>query len=194
MSDPIIQALHGAVSWTQSKLIKETRALTETELGQLPSPKAPPIGWHVWHVARLADMLQASMLDKEQHWKQTGLVAKFGLDVTNLGLLEMGATQSPEDASGTILALGQEPLIEYAQTVFSMTESAIEELTLEDLYRPCESILRIDWSASPLTEGKGADVILFNDLQFHMTHAQRHLGMIEALIGAMFEREGTATV
>ena len=106
----------------------------------------------------------------------------------------MGSTQSPQEATEVIVAIGQERLIEYAQTVFGMTVSALEVLTLEDLYTPRESILRINWSATPFTEGKGADVLLVEDLNFHSTHSQRHLGMIEALIGVMFNREGTATI
>jgi hypothetical protein len=194
MSDPIAKELVGTVTWTQNRMIRETSGLTEEEFCQKPSPTAPPVGWHVWHIARWADILQASMTDQEQHWEKAELVAKFGLDQTKLGLLQMGSTQSPQEATEVIVTIGQERLIEYARTVFDMTVSALEVLTLEDLYTPRESILRIDWSATPLTEGNGADVLLVEDLNFHNTHSQRHLGMIEALIGVMFYREGTATI
>lgn len=194
MSDLIVNAILGGITWSQNALIDKSQALTEAEFCQQPSPKAPPIGWHVWHVARWADILQESMTDQEEHWKQAGLAAKTGLDPTKLGLLQMGTTQSAQEATDVIVTLGQEPLIEYAQIVFEMAVSALEELTLEDLYTPRESILRIDWSATPFAEGKGADVLLYNDLDFHMGHSERHLGMVEALIGAMFNREGTATI
>ncbi len=194
MSDPIVKSIIDLISWTQNRMIRETSSLTEAEFCQQPSPTAPAIGWHVWHVARLADMLQASLPDQAQYWQQAGLVAKFGLEPARLGLLQFGSTQSSQEAADVIVALGQEPLIEYARTVFEMTDAALKELVLEDLYTPRESILRIDWNARPFTEGRGADVLLFDDLKFHMTHSQRHLGMIEALIGAMFNREGTATI
>jgi hypothetical protein len=194
MSDPIVESMLGNLSWTQNAIIKATGDLTEEEFCRQPSPKAPPIGWHVWHVSRLADMLQASLPNREQHWERAGLVASYGLESLRLGLLQMGATLSPQKATAVIGALGQERLIDYARSVFDMTDAALKELTLEDLYTPRESILKIDWNARPFTEGRGADVLLFNDLQFHMTHSQRHLGMIEALIGTMFNREGTATI
>jgi len=194
MSDPIVNSILENITWTQSRIIREASSLTEAEFCQQPSPTAPPIGWHVWHIARLADMFQASLPCREHYWEQAGLVAKFGLEPSRLGLLQMGATQSPQEAVDVIGTLGQERLIEYARSVFDMTDAALKELELEDLYTRRESILRIDWNARPFTEGKGADVLLVDDLKFHMTHSQRHLGMIEALIGTMFNREGTATI
>lgn len=194
MSDPIVEEIIDGITWTQDALIKETQGLTEAEFCQQPSPKAPPIGWHLWHIARWSDMLQASLPDREQHWERARLVAKFGLDPTKLGLLQMGTMQSPQEATDVIVTVGQERLVDYARTVFEITVSALEVLALEDLYTPRESILRIDWSATPFTEGRGADVLLYNDLEFHSGHSVRHLGMVEALIGAMFSREGTATI
>jgi hypothetical protein len=194
MSDPIVQWIIGSTAWAQDALIENTQPLTEPEFCQQPSPNAPPIGWHLWHIARWADILQESMTDQVEYWKQAGLPAKFGLDPTKLGLLQMGTSQSSQEATDVIITMGKEPLLEYARTVFDMAVSALEALTLEDLYTPCESIIRIDWSTTPFTEGKGEDVLLFNNFEFHIGHSQRHLGMIEALIGAMFNREGTATI
>ena len=134
------------------------------------------------------------MTDFQEHWEQAELVVKFGLDPTKLGLLQMGTIQSSQEAADVISTMGQERLLEYARSAFDMTDAALKELALADLYTPRESILRIDWSATPFTEGKGADVLLIEDLNFHSTHSQRHLGMIEALIGVMFNREGTATI
>ena len=194
MSDPIVKKILGTISWTQNRMIRETSSLTEAEFCQQPSPAAPPIGWHVWHIARWADILQASMTDLQEYWEKAELVVKFGLDPTKLGLLQMGSIQSPQEAAEVISTMGQDRLLEYARSAFDMTDAALKELALADLYTPRESILRIDWNATPLTEGKGAAVVLVEDLIFHSTHSQRHLGMIEALIGAMFSREGTATV
>jgi len=194
MSDPIVKKILDNISWTQNRMIRETSILTEAEFCQQPSPAAPPIGWHVWHIARWADMLQASMTDLQEYWEQAKLVVKFGLDPTKLGLLQMGSIQSPQEAAEVISTMGQDRLLEYARSACDMTDAALKELALADLYTPRESILRIDWNATPFTEGKGADVLLVEDLIFHSTHSQRHLGMIEALIGVMFNREGTATI
>ena len=194
MSDPILKALLGGITWPQNAMIEKTEALTEAEFCQQPSSAAPPIGWHIWHIARWADMLQESLTDQEEYWKQAGLPAKFGLDPARLSVLQMGTFQSAQEATDVIAAIGQDRLLEYARTVFDMAVSAVETLTLEDLYTPCEGLIRIDWSTTPVSEGKGPDVLLINNIQFHMGHTARHLGMIEALIGAMFNREGTATV
>ena len=194
MSDPVIKEILDTISWTQNRMIRETSNLTEAEFCRQPSLAAPPIGWHVWHIGRWADILQASMTDLQEYWEKAELVVKFGLDPTKLGLLQMGSIQSPQEAADVISTMGQERLLEYARSTFDMTDAALKELALADLYTPRESILRIDWSARPFTEGRGADVLLFDDLKFHMNHSQRHLGMIEALIGVMFNRAGTATI
>lgn len=194
MSDPIVDSILGNINWTQNRMLRDTSALTEAEFCRQPSPSAPPIGWHVFHVARLADMLQASFPNRQQFWDKEKLAAEIGLDPTKLGLLQMGATQSHADAANIPIVIGQERLIAYARSAFDLTDDVLQDLTVDDLYTPRESILKINWSAQPLTEGKGADGLLFDDVQFHMTHTQRHLGMIEALIGATLNREGTATV
>ena len=42
-------------------MLKAVEPLTEEEFVQPPSASAPPIGWHVWHTARWADRVQASL-------------------------------------------------------------------------------------------------------------------------------------
>ena len=192
MVDPIVQAL--SPQWTQNQLYHFLQDLTDEELFRQPSPIAPSIGWHIWHIARNADMFQASFGDRLQVWERDNLVATYGLKPSKLGLLQMGVLQTPQDAILVPKTIGKDRLVTYVHTVFEAVDDVFSKLTVDDLYRPRESILKIDWSAAPMIEGKGSDVLTIEDIVFHATHSQRHLGMIEALVGVIFERKGTATI
>lgn len=194
MSDPIIKPLYESICKAQSLIYGMTNTLTEANFYKQPSPNAPSIGWHVFHVARIADMLQASFPARQEVWDQDNLIAAFGLEAANLGLLQHGATLSAEDATRIPIIIGKERLMRYARTVFELADTVVKDLTLDDLYTPRESIRKIDWSATPLVEGQGLEVMLIEDIMFHSSHTQRHQGMIEALIGATLDRPGTATV
>jgi len=190
-----IASLHvGNISWTHSRIYSNTINLAEDDLLTQPSITAPSIGWHVWHIARWADMLQASFSDQSEIWKETDLVSEFGLDPSKLGLLQMGTSLSHQDACAIPIAINKERLMDYAKTIFDLCDDAMADLMDEDLYTARKSILKIDFSTSPAVEGEGNDVLLNDDLAFHYGHANRHLGMIEALIGVMFNRSGTATI
>jgi hypothetical protein len=87
-------------------------------------------------------------------------------------------------------------LIDYACQVFKKAEKQISLIDSAQLHETRQSILP-QLKKSP----KGKPVIagtrqapVFDDLLFHVTHAARHLGMIEALRGVLFAIPGTASV
>jgi hypothetical protein len=192
MTHPLIDAL--SPKWTQDKLYQFLQDLSEEELFNQPAPKASSIAWHIWHIARIADILQASFPDREQVWELDNLVETYGLDSSKLGLLQMGVLQSPQDAASVPPKIGKDNLLVYSRDVFDLVEDVFANLVYDDMYIQRESILKIDWDARPRVEGRGQDVLTLNDLEFHNAHSQRHLGMIEALIGVVSERKGTATI
>lgn len=194
MRDPIVNSLIERTNWTHHKIYNMMDELTEQELCEQPSSAAPSIGWHGWHIARIADMLQASFPNRQQVWEKENLASTFGLDPSKLGLLQQGATLSPQDASTIPSVIGKERLINYARTVFDLSTEVMSSLTLDDFYARRESMLKIDWSTRPPSEGKGSEVVLIDDINFHLGHAQRHLGSMEATIGITLNRSGTATI
>ena len=191
MTDAIIQALDPG--WAQNSLYRFLQILSEEELFYQPSLTVSPIAWHIWHVARCADMLQASFRG-QQVWERDQLVTMYELDAAKLGLLQMGALQDSQDAAIAPKQIGKNNLLSYSREVFDCVGEVFASLTRDDLYEPRESILKINWDARPQVEGKGRDVLTVNDLTFHHGHSQRHLGMVEALVGVLFERQGTATI
>jgi hypothetical protein len=114
-------------------------------------------------------------------WVAKGLTERWGLAGLDLG--EFGGTGAglDDDASAALTLPEADEISEYLEGAFQALESvlakidddAILERTVVDLY--------------------GDDTTIGDVLLNHLSHADRHLGMIEALRGVLGER-GTATV
>ena len=196
----------GIIQFHQQGMLSSTEDLTNEQITQQPSPTAPPIGWHLFHIARWADRLQASFsiksseLEQPSHlpseiWTVEGLAKQWGLNPERLGLLETGAGMAVDEVV-IVASLGKSILLEYARRTFSEVEQAVRELTVEQLEHPRQSILpeiQVSSTGQPYFSGK-RNVVILNDLIFHISHTGRHLGMVEALRGAMFAIPGTASV
>lgn len=151
---------------------------------------APSVAFHVWHVARWADLLQSRMPDMTrelseklgpgaQIWESDGLAEQWQLtgfalggDATGMGM---------DDDVATALPLpGKERLLDYARRAFEAANHAVEAADEETLRESCTDLYGRETSVGAAVLG-------------HLAHVNRHLGMIEALRGVRGLR-GTATV
>ena len=191
MSDGITSLIVQRIHQTHQWLLDVTSELTEEELVWVPSHTAPPVRWHFWHISRWADRLQASFLaDVAEYgqqpdpnkgiWQVEGLAASWGLDPDTLGWLETGAGLDDDVASSLPLPVKSE-LFGYGQRAFSAADQAVASLDTHQFQEPRQSIL------------EGREGTVSSDILFHLSHASRHLGMIEALRGVQGLR-GTATI
>ena len=187
-------------------LIKITESLSEAQFVHQPGAAAPPAGWHIFHIARLADRLQATLRSEMraenytpdlpgQIWVKEGVARQWGVVPDSLGYLEAGIGMQVENAV-RLAEAGKSNLIPYARRIFEAMDQEAAKITDEMLLAPVFSVIP-DFTIS--AEGVFAttgpsEVTILGQLMFHSVHSQRHLGMIEALIGAMFNREGTATI
>lgn len=206
MTDIIGNSIITMIKWTHQSLISCTEDLTDQQIAQQPSLTAPPIGWHLFHIARWADRLQASFLIKatesgkqsdlhSELWVVEGLTTQWGLKPESFGLLETGTGMDVESAVSVAL-LGKSTLLEYARRTFAEAELAIDKLNVEQLQQTRRSILpqlQVSPAGHPYFSGE-REVAVLDDLLLHVSHAGRHLGMIEALRGALFAIAGTASV
>lgn len=188
-------------------LLKFAEGLTDEQLAHRPSPTSPPIGWHIFHVARWADRLQASFpnhLPEDSHssalprqiWSVENLATAWSVRPETLGWLETGAGMAVDQA--TVLAsVGQVKLIDYASRAFTAADQAVAKLHDHELQEKRYSIIpemKVSSSTQAIeTTGPRTVTVLF-DLLFHLSHVSRHLGMVEALRGALFAISGTASV
>ncbi|MCX5909344.1 MAG: DinB family protein [Deltaproteobacteria bacterium] len=195
----IVSRIQMAHSW----ILKATEELTEEELCRSFEASSPPVGWHLWHIARWADRLQASLPRKagpplpqpnpsQSLWEAENLAVRWGLDPRTLGTFEEGSGMSFDAAAALPRRIGRDSLLDYARRVFTMANAAVAGLVPEDLPQARKGIMGyevVDGQIRPIPEKK---TTIAAELIFHISHASRHLGMIEALRG-LLGRKGTAT-
>ena len=201
-STAIINRIHRTHAW----ILQTAEKLTEDELCQRFGPSAPPIGWHLWHIARWADRVQASLPKVDEQtddqpnpnrgiWEQEQLVEQWDLDPATLGTLQEGSGMDFEIASVLPRHIGKEKLLAYVQHVFTATDAAVAALSPEQFSESRSSVMEYayDTTSGKIWAAPGAQTTLAADLIFHVSHANRHLGMMEALSG-LLDKKGTATV
>lgn len=194
MGDKVVELLVGRMNRTHHFIEVTVNQLSQEDLCLRPALTAPPIGWHVWHISRWADWFQASFPAQTQIWEAQGLMSKLGLDGMALGPMQTGMTMSHDDAAQIPIIIGKEQLIDYMKTVFALNQTVLSDVTLDDLYQDRESFAKWESVDGEIIRAKGKNVTLIHDIGYHLTHANRHLGMIEGLIGAILDRSGTASI
>lgn len=131
-------------------LLKVTKQLTDDQFSWRPSATAPPIGWHLWHIARWADRLQASFpsgLPESRAgadpnfgiWEADSLASAWGLERAKLGILETGSGMEIEQAAQLPRA-GMTRIADYAQRAFEALEQVLSDIDQKSLEQPRESV------------------------------------------------------
>jgi len=199
MSDIAANVLVQRVRNTHGMILRITKELTDEQLAWRLSQTGPPaIGWHLWHIARWADRLQASFpndrraADQKGIWETETLVARWELNADLLGLRQTGVLMERPNAS-LLPRVGKERLMDYAGRVFSLVDETLAALDAGQFDRPRKSILAIQFVDGAAIPGPGADTTVAGDIAFHLSHANRHLGMMEVLSGMQGLR-GSATI
>ncbi|MCI0584313.1 MAG: DinB family protein [Chloroflexi bacterium] len=180
--------LAGWIAWNHEEMERSIRAVAPEAIHVRPSRTAPSIGFHAWHMGRWVDrnnVALASWLDPERPeseiWIARDVAARWGLAGVRLG--DFGGTGAglDDDESAALPLPPVGDLLEYVlatyrafeATLARLDDDAILDRTVVDLYGD---------------ENQISEVLLN-----HLSHADRHLGMIEAIRGVLGER-GTATI
>lgn len=105
--------------------------LDPDQLAERPEPGANPIGWLVWHLARVQDHHVAEILGAPQVWTEGEWAGRFGLepDPDNTGY-----GHSSDDVAA-VRPNGPDALTEYLDAVDRRTCSMLEQLRPSDLDR-----------------------------------------------------------
>lgn len=189
MARAIVEGLTEEVAFIHSAFLESVEDLDDERFRASPGARAPSISFHLWHTARWADAWQARMGSftpelsrlqaRGQIWEANGLAKTWGLqgslgkEATGMGLDDDVSASLPLPAKGEVTSYAREAFAA-AEEVFGAIED--EELVLA--------------SADFYDEGNW---IVLNHFGWHLGHAARHLGMIEALKGVLGV-QGTATV
>ena len=187
------RAIAARTAQAHELILKVAAELSDEQLTRRPADVAPsvapPVAWHLWHIARWADFVQASLngmspelervlgpgrqiWDVEDLAERWELAAAAGYRNTGMGLDDEGSAR---------LRLPERTfLLDYARRAFAKADRAVAAVD-EDLFvTPCTDLYEQKTSIGTV-------------VMSHLTHANRHLGMIEALKGMLGVR-GTATL
>jgi hypothetical protein len=105
--------------------------LNEEELCAAPEPGANPVGWLVWHLARVQDHHVAELLGSEQVWVGGDWARRCGLepDPSNIGY-----GHSAEEVRA-VRPEGSDVLLDYLGAVQARTIAMLEGIGPDDLDR-----------------------------------------------------------
>jgi hypothetical protein len=179
---------------THQRILQLVAALSDEQVAWQGAPTAPSIGFHLWHLARWADHLQAAIPGMaaelsqrlgpgEQIWSSELLATRWQLAGASFGFDDTGMGMDPT----TPLALPSKAiLLAYAERAFAAAEQAVDAID-DALFTAVEQ-------SQPSTDGiRPADATVGAAILTHLVHENRHLGMLECLVGLQ-GAAGTATV
>jgi hypothetical protein len=180
---------------THQRILAFAEKLSDEQLSWRAGPDGLPIAFHLWHAARWADHFQAAVpgMTEElrrrlgssgQIWEGEGLAADWGFDSQELGYAATGMHMA-DDIALQLAFPRKDALVGYLQRAFAAAEraiSAIDDQQFEQAEQP-----------QPLTECVWSGSTVGHAVVVHLTHDNRHLGMMECLLGLQ-AGSGTATV
>lgn len=170
-------------------LLEIVTEMYDEQASHWPSPTAPSVKWHLWHVSRWSDIVQSALLPVANSesdlsnkgpelWDALAIPDEWEFQFQMPGKLGTGTGSSCTEAAALPLP-GLVRIVWYARSTFELCEmrySQIDEGMFESDF--------FDWDGVRIQIG---------DAMFgHVGHLSRHLGMIEALKGVLGE-EGSAT-
>ena len=179
----------GRVREIHALVLAVTTDLTEDQLAWRAGLHAPSIRFHLWHLARWADLVQANLPAMspdlaarlgpgQEIWEREGLAASWGLSTTELSFRATGMGLNDDGAANLPLP-ERADLLDYAGRAFAAVDRAVDVVD--------DTLFVVAGRDLLAREGTVGTAILN-----HLLHVSRHLGMIEALRGVQGLR-GTAT-
>ncbi|MDQ7829941.1 MAG: DinB family protein [Armatimonadota bacterium] len=158
-------------------LLAMVDGLTEEQYAWRPTPSAHNIAFQVWHLARTADDIQATLRQAspsaravlgagEQIWFAESLARRWGLNPAELGAGESGYEM--DDAAAARLRFPPKAeVVGYMRRAFEALEQALEAV-------------QEDWTAFRYTHW-GDDAPLWQQAVDYLTHHDWNAGYIAAL-------------
>jgi hypothetical protein len=170
--------------------LKLVEGLTDEQVAWKANADTPSIGFHLWHLARWTDDLQAIIADRLPQvgvspnlWESEGLAAQWGLDPAQLGEQQTG--QMLEGDAANIPLPGKDAILDYARRALAAADAVAEQVDV--LFMQLQDGQDMDETTRKRIINARRAIIDF------MGHDNRHLGMMEGLKGVLTGK-GTATV
>jgi len=176
MNESVTGQLSERMKQINQQLIGVLQDASDEQLCWHQGLTTPSIGFHLWHIARWADRNQV-LLAKfgtdaaagSEVWESERLAEKWGLATETLGAGETGLGMSDEAATGFKIP-AKEVLLDYVERTLGLLDERYAAVDDSQL-------------GAELADVNGRSGMVASVLLSHLTHASRHLGMVEALRG-----------
>jgi hypothetical protein len=173
MTESIMTEISRRYRVTHENLLELVEGLTDEQISWTPNQTTPSVGFHVWHLARWADYLQEILNGRgSQLWEKEGLAARWNMETASLGYAQTGMSMDEETAI-TLRLPGKDLLLDYARRAFAAAYQAVTRIEDREFYKVYETLHGENWH-----DGQIGPILMT-----WMTHDNRHLGMIECLVG-----------
>ncbi len=170
--------------FTHQRLLKYLNKMTDDQFYWQFNARTNSIAWHAWHLARWADYFQASVpgmtpeLSRRlppgvQIWHADNLIRRWGFPA-QLGYAETGM-EMPDEVALALPFPAKAELLDYMSRAFALADQAAQAID-NTQFQAAEQ-------PQPLTEGIYGENSVGHALIVHITHENRHLGMMECLLG-----------
>jgi uncharacterized damage-inducible protein DinB len=188
MTDSIMDDIAQQYSRVHELALKSVENLDDQQLIWRLNKTTPSIGFHVWHIARWADLMQEGLTDNGiQIWEAEELAVKWGFDDARLGWAETGMGMD-DDVSASLPLPTKDILLDYAKKAFKKVGLAVGEINDDKYHHKAQDDRKISKEFSAL-----ADMTIGQSILMCLFHERGHLGMIECMLGVM-GHHGSVTV
>lgn len=173
MTNSIMAELSSRYRINHENLLELVAGLSDEQIAWTPNETTPSVGFHIWHLARWADYLQELIHGRgSQLWEIDGLAARWNMGSEDLGYAQTGMEMDEKSARALGLP-GKDLLLDYARRSFAAAQQAVAKIGDNEFFDVYECLHGENWHDGHI----GPIVITW------MTHDNRHLGMIECLVG-----------
>lgn len=194
MSTSLATGVSQTLVKTNMRIMDFADKLSDEQIHWSPSGNHS-IAFHLWHIARWTDHFQAALPGMtpvlstrleagREVWQSTGLARQWQFDGIDLGFAETGMEMEHEAAT-TLPFPPKAALLDYLRRVFAATAHSVQAID-DEQFQATEQL-----QAS--TEGIWGESTVGDALLTHLTHNNRHLGMMECLLGLQ-TGSGSATL
>ena len=194
MSDTAACKIIASYCQSHQLILSFMQKLSDGQLRWRPPAGIHSIAFHGWHIARWADHLQAAIpgMSPElgqrlppgvQLWQTDELAVHWQFASARYGYADTGMGMPDEIAMSQPFPDKVE-LMNYVERVFTLAELAVNAID--------DQQFQSDERPQPFTEGIWGGGTVGDAILTHLTHDNRHLGMMECLLGLQ-GKPGTAS-
>ncbi len=173
MTESIMTEISNRYRINHDNLLELVDHLTDEQIAWTPNETTPSVGFHLWHLARWADYLQELINGRgSQLWEKEEMAARWNMETKSLGYAQTGMEMDEKNARALRMP-EKNVLLDYARRSFAAAQLAVAAINDNEFHKIYETLHGENWHDGHI----GPIVITW------MTHDNRHLGMIECLVG-----------